>query len=421
MRPLLVFLSLLIIPMSVYARPATLGDGYLGTRGSQIVDSHGQPVRIAAIGWNGADGRGNVPQGLDSVSLRHTVQQMAAAGFNTVRIPFSDRMFSGYPAYDAIDRLRNPDLIGLNALEVLDKVVRAAGAVGLRVILDHHNNEGGPAPLRLGGRQLNGLWFDRGAGSTGEDSGVGSGNPGGVTAEIFQAHWVALARRYANNPTVIGFDLHNEPAAGPKGNGINWGKGGPTDLQAMCTTVGTAIQAVNPDVLIICEGYQDFASGYPEGDLRGVATKPVVLPVPNKVVYSVHEFPTEISHFTPASGAAAIRRMNRAWGYLITEDIAPVFVGEMGSSMLTAESAAWAKTMVEYLNGTAPEGIRLARWQVPVSAGWWVWGDLTGEMPQGVLRGGWEPWMNKFRPEQKAVWSQLQFDAQAKPIESATR
>lgn len=419
MRRLLGFIALLIVPISLYAQTVPLDDGYLGTRGSQIVNSGGRPVRIAAIGWAGADGRANVPRGLDSVSLHDTVRQMATAGFNTVRIPFSDRIFSAYPSDDAIDRLRNPDLIGLKALEVLDKVVGAAGSARLRVILDHNNNQGDSAPLRLGGQQPNGLWFDRGPRSTGED---GSGNAGRVTAETLQTpHWVALARRYANNPTVIGFGLHNEPNAGSMGNGINWGEGGPTDLRIICTEVGTAIQAVNPDALIICEGIQDQASGYPEGDLRGVAARPVVLPVPNKVVYSVREFPTDVSGIAPVGEPATIERMNRAWGYLITNDIAPVFVGEMGSSMLTAGSRAWAKTMVAYLNGTAPDGIRLARSQVSVSAGWWAWGDLTGEVPLGVLRGGWEPWMNRFRPEQQAVWSQLSFRGQAIPIESATR
>ena len=421
MRFALSLLALLSFPIAASAQPRTIPDGYLSTRGSQIVDATGAPVRIAAVGWNGADGRTNVPQGLDSVSLNQTLRQIAAAGFNTIRIPFNDRMLTEHPGKGAIDTVRNPDLVGLSAVRVLDKIVQAAGAAGLRLILDHHNNEGGPPPYRVGGQQRNGLWFDRGPGSSGEDGGDGTGNPGRVSAAQFQSHWVMLAARYANNPTVIGFDLHNEPTAGPRGNGINWGEGGPTDLHAMCTNVGSAVQAVNPDALIICEGYQDYAGGYPDGDLRGVATKPVVLPVPNKVVYSVHEFPTEISAFSPVSGSAAIERMNRAWGYLITEDIAPVFIGEMGSSMISPESKAWAKTMVDYLNGAVPNGIRLSRWQVPVSACWWAWGDLTGEVPNGVLQGGWEPWMNRFRPEQKAVWSRLLFEGKPARFESAKR
>jgi endoglucanase len=68
-----------------------------------------------------------------------------------------------------------------------------------------------------------------------------------------------------------------------------------------------------------------------------------VLPIASKVVYSVHEFPTEISSFSPVTGPAAVARMKRAWGYLVTQDIAPVFVGEMGSAMLLPESKASTK------------------------------------------------------------------------------
>lgn len=421
MRLMFLLLTLLTSPAVGSAQPRALPDGYLSTRGSQIVGADGDPVRIAAIGWSGADGRSNVPEGLDRVNLKQTMRQMASAGFNTVRIAFNDRLLTEQPGFDAIDRVRNPDLIGLTALQVLDRIVASAGESGLKVILDHHNNEGGPAPFREGGQQRNGLWFDLGPGSTNEDGGDGTGNPGTVTAETFQAHWVALAGRYAKNPTVIAVDLHNEPTGGPRGNGINWGDGGPTDLLGMCTKVGGAIQAVNPDLLVICEGYQDYAGGYPEGDLRGVATKPVVLPVANKVVYSVHEFPTEISGFSPVAGPAAVARMNRGWGYLVTQDIAPVFVGEMGSSMLSPESKAWARTMVDYLNGLTPGGIRLERWQLPVSACWWAWGDFTGQVPDGLLRGGWDPRLNSFRPEQKVVWSRLLFEGKVVPIWSATR
>jgi hypothetical protein len=97
-----------------------------------------------------------------------------------------------------------------------------------------------------------------------------------------------------------------------------------------------------------------------------------------------------------------------------------VFVGEMGSAMLTPESKAWAQTMMNYMNGTAPGGIKLERWQLPVSGCWWAWGELDGQVP-GVLAGGWEPRLNRFRPEQKAVWSRLLFERKAMPIENAAR
>jgi endoglucanase len=37
----------------------------------------------------------------------------------------------------------NTDLQGLNSLEIMDKIVGAAGAIGLQVILDNHRSEAG--------------------------------------------------------------------------------------------------------------------------------------------------------------------------------------------------------------------------------------------------------------------------------------
>lgn len=411
--------SLLCGALPALAGGSMLPPGYLSTRGAQIVDDDGNPVRIAAIGWNGADGSANAPQGLELIGYQTTMRQMVSAGFNAIRFPFSDRLLTERPAFGSIDPIRNPDLVGLSALQMLDRIVDYAGKIGLKVILDHHNNEGGAKPYRMGGQQQNGLWFDRGPGSSNEDAGDGSGTPGRVSAEDFQRNWVSLARRYAGNPTVIGFDLHNEPTTGLVGNGINWGNGGPADLHAMCTEVGTAIQAVNSGPLIICEGFQDYAAGLPDGDLRGVAALPVVLPVAGKVVYSVHEFPAEISNYRPDAGPAAIARMNTAWGYLVATDTAPVFVGEMGSSMLSGESQTWAATLLSYMNGTAPGGPRFHSDQQPVSGCWWAWGALPGEVPQGVLKNGWQPATNGFHANQMAVWQQLLFTPRKRTVQAA--
>ena len=40
------------------------------------------------------------------------------------------------------------------------------------------------------------------------------------------------------------------------------------------------------------------------------------------------------------SGPGYVARMNNIWGWLVTGNIAPVWIGEMGSSMATAPSEA---------------------------------------------------------------------------------
>jgi hypothetical protein len=46
-------------------------------------------------------------------------------------------------------------------MQLFEKVVDHAGKIGLKVIFDHHNNEGLPA------QQPNGLWFNQGPGTEG--------------------------------------------------------------------------------------------------------------------------------------------------------------------------------------------------------------------------------------------------------------
>ena len=81
--------------LSVF-RPAGRGGsllpaGWLSTRGSRLIDGQGNTVRIASIGWYGTDGpAGHALQGLWTVSYRAICDSIVAAGFNTVRIPWSD-------------------------------------------------------------------------------------------------------------------------------------------------------------------------------------------------------------------------------------------------------------------------------------------------------------------------------------------
>ena len=377
-----------------------LPSGYLSTSGSQIVDSKGSPVRIDSIGWNGPDGLNNTLWGLGQVSYETILNQLKADGFNTVRIPWYDGILTASPAPGSINYSANPDLQGLNSMQVLQKVVAYAGQVGVKVIFDHHNDEGGVAGG--GGTQQNGLWFDSGPGTDGTD---GSGTTGTVTAAKFQQDWVTFANYWAGNSTVIGFDLSNEPNS-LGGNGSVWGGGGPNDIHAMYQTVGDAIQAVDPGALIICEGPETDAHGLGY-DLSGVTSLPVVLNTPNKLVYSVHEYPDEIGGNTQDSGTAYIQSMNQRWAFLVSDNIAPVFIGEMGASMTSANSQAWAATLLDYLNGKdgALGGPTFSGNQQPVSGSWWLAGNETGQNPDGIQTS----WGGSYRPEQQAITNQMTY------------
>jgi endoglucanase len=401
--------------------------GYLSTSGNQIVDSSGNPVRIDSIGWNGTDGAaGGALQGLSATSFQTIMNAIKADGFNTIRIPWSDVGLTSTPASGQIDYSQNPSLKGLDTLQIFQQIVAYAGQIGLKVIFDHHTNDGGLNGW--GGQQVNGLWFDSGPGSDGTD---GSGTTGTVTAAKFQQDWVTLASTFKGNSTVIGYDLDNEPTSA--GN-INWGQGGPTDIAAMYKTVGNAVEAADPGALIIAEGPQEYSApgagsgmsanvAAPEGDLTGVATDPVVLNTPNKIVYSVHEYPSTISGTSVDSGSAYIQQMNAAWGYLESQNIAPVWVGEMGASLDgTADSSgsglaneqAWAATLLGYMNGLdgAQGGPTFSGNKQPIGGSWWLAGTEAGQYPDGIQTAY---GVGNYRAAQQAVTNQMLFIPKGTP------
>ena len=338
-----------------------LPQGELSTKGSQIVDRNGRPVRLACIGWNQVN---------EAIPLERQTALMASHGFNCIRLSW-------------VNATMQKDLV------MIDRVAAAAKSQGLRLVLDNHTNEPGHGERdSWGSQQKNGLWYDQGGASDGTD---GGGNPGTTTDSKFLADWENVARHFANNETVIAYDLRNEPLNYPHMS--LWGGDSDRDIRAMYIRVGNAIHAIDSTKLIVVE----------PPDWRNIRKYPVTLNIPNKLVYSPHEYPEEISGQKISSGPALIRHLNETWGWLVTENLAPIFVGEMGSSMSSAQSRQWADTIVPYLNGTAPDGLRLPPGGQGVSTDWWVWGHLPGQNPNGSLEADWKT----PRPEQEAVYGRL--------------
>lgn len=418
--------------------PAT----YLKTVGSQITDLNGNPVRIAAVGWAGTDNRPGFPlDGVWKVGYNQILDSIKADGFNAVRIPWIDAGLNtpilgiapnGNLGVD-YTKGRNQDLYNKTMLQTFQVIVAYAGQIGLKIIFDHHSNEGWKSS------NWNGLWFDLEPGYINSDGAYA--NDGTTTEAAFIANWILIARTFAGNSTVIGFDIDNEPNGMGVGFGyanISWGVGNAVnghrvnDIWAMYQNVGAQIQAVNPDALIICEGPGGYTSappaGYgfnasivaPEGDFTGVvaspgvAAHPISLGVANRVVYSVHEYPMEINGLPDDYGLNLINRMNNSWGFIVKQNIAPVYLGEIGSSMLSIDAQGWSGTLLSYLNGKqgANGGVTFSGAQQPISATWWAVGPSGGN-PDG-LQSDWG--VSYYRPEVQKITDQILFKG---PIESS--
>ena len=341
--------------------------GWLSTSGNQIVDASGNTVQIAGVNWFGFESSNLAPHGLWTRGYRDMMKQMVDLGFNTIRLPFSSEMLHTTAAPNGIDFSKNPDLQGLSALQIMDKIVDYAGQIGLKIILDHHRSDSGA------GTSGNGLWYD---------------------AQHSHAEWVSdwamLATRYASKPQVIGADLHNEPYNG------TWGGGGPNDWAAAAEQAGNAIGDVNSNWLIFVEGVgtyqgQNYWWG---GNLMGVRDRPIQLDVANKLVYSAHDYPNSIypqpwfqgSDF-PANLPAKFDQM---WGYIYKENIAPVYIGEFGSKLTDPKDAPWLEAITSYLggdldnNGTRdiPAGDKGVSWT------FWSWNPNSGDTG-GILKDDW--------------------------------
>jgi endoglucanase len=337
-----VLLALLVAGLAAGFAPRPVkaaGTGFWHTNGKKILDSNNQEVRITGINWFGLETPNYTLHGLWSRNYRDVLNQVKSLGYNTLRLPFSNQLFDAASAPTSIDAAKNPDLVGLTGLQIMDKIVAYSGQIGLRVILDRHRaNSGSQSPL----------WYDT-----------------GYSEDRWIADWKMLAQRYAGNPTVVGADLHNEPHAPD----ACWGCGDTTrDWRLAAERGGNAILAVNPNWLIIVEGISCYGPGgdvtppvyggtadcyWWGGNLQGARDYPVRLNVPNRLVYSAHDYATSVYpqpwFEDPAFPANMPAIWDKNWAYLLKENIAPVLVGEFGTTLRASVDGVWLSELLKYI------------------------------------------------------------------------
>jgi endoglucanase len=312
---LLVFMGCML---SMATPAAAQGTGYWHTSGNQLLDSTNQPVRIAGVNWYGFETTDELIHGLWAKDYKAILNTIKSNGYNTVRIPFSNQMVESNPVPTNLSFNNgapiNTDLQGLNSLQILDKIITFAGSIGLRVILDNHRSEAGDSA------EASGLWYTTAYPET-----------------AWINDWVLLTNRYLNNTTVIGMDLRNEPHNATSG-GSCWGCGTTTnDWRLAAERAGNAVLAVNPHLLIFVEGIDCFNGDcdWWGGNLQGVTQFPVVLNVPNQLVYSAHDYgPTVFQQpwFNSTTTTASLQaQWTKEWAFIHNNNIAPLWLGEFGT------------------------------------------------------------------------------------------
>ena len=367
------------------------GAGYWHTRANEIVDAGGKPVRIAGINWYGFETRDQIVHGLWAKDYHDVLKTIKEQGYNTVRLPFSNEMVETpiIPTNFRTDSKNgsiNADLEGLNSLQIMDRIIAAAGADGLKVILDDHRSEAGDDNER------NGLWY---------------------TAQYPESSWIAdwqsLAARYRNvkdpqgNPIVIGMDLRNEPfmMVGSNATGACWtgdttSAGCPStnvahNWPAAASRAGAAILDIDPNLLIFVEGTDcyDGSCDWQGGNLAGAGQYPVQLPVAGRLVYSAHEYGPDVypqPWFNASTTSGSLQSVwIHYWAYLSIQKIAPVWVGEFGTtnspnaiqSYEAGSQGQWFSSLVDFLGK-----------EKQIS---WTYWAVNGEDDLGVLGNSYDP------------------------------
>ena len=318
-----------------YADPAALApppgpDGqavnYLHTCGDRLYESQGRRVQFTGLNWFGMETGTYAPHGLWTRNWQSLLDQVVELGYNSIRLPVSNETLHAQTPSQAINYDLNPDLRGLNGLQMLDKIIEGARARGLRVVLDRH---------RPTTEAQSELWYTEEVGE-----------------EQWLADWRLLAERYRGNDTVVAFDLHNEPR-GP----ATWGSGDPaTDWRLAAERAGNEILAINPHLLIFVEGVERVGDNWYwwGGNLIAVREHPVRLAVPNRVVYSPHEYGPAVYRQAWFDDPDYPRNLpglwDKQWGYIAKERLAPVVVGEFGAVSTGGDKeGVWQRTLVDYM------------------------------------------------------------------------
>ena len=280
----------------------------MGVSGGHVVDNAGHRVQIKGVNWFGFETPDHAPHGLWARKLDDMLDQMQSLGFNAVRLPFCPATIHGASA-GTIATTLNPDLAGLNSLQLLDTVVARLEQRGMYVLLDHH---------RTDCNSISELWY---------------------TSSYSEAQWIAdlqfVADRYKGNAHFLGVDLKNEPHGA-----ASWGAGNAaTDWNSAAERAGTAVLAKAPDALVFVEGITQnsyctasSAGTWWGGNLGPQRCKPLALPA-NRLVLSPHVYGPDVAGQDYFNNGSFPGDMPAIWdanfGALATSGAA-VVIGETG-------------------------------------------------------------------------------------------
>ncbi len=340
------------VPVEIDLSSVVQGDDWLTTDGDRIVDQNGTEVWLTGCNWFGYNTGSNIFDGVWACNMRQALESIADHGFNLLRIPMSAELLlqwknGEYPQAN-FNQAYNAELQSMNSLEIFDYALDICAANGIKVMIDIHS-----LPTDAMGHMLP-MWYT--------DS---------FTVDDYYEALDWLSERYANNDTIIAYDLKNEPhgAASETEHAIWNDSEDANNWRYVAETAGNIILDNNPHALIMIEGIQiypidpiannftstnddDYYNSWWGGNLRAVADYPIDFGSPERnaqIVYSPHDYGPAVYAQPWFEGGFTYESLyedywHDAWLYIDEEEIAPLLIGEWGGFM-TGDNLTWMTYM----------------------------------------------------------------------------
>jgi len=210
--------------------------------------------------------------------------------------------------------------------------------------------------------------------------------------EKFFDAWKGMAARYINQPMVIGADLRNElrpTLVERRFRDPKWGSGNPkNDWFIAASRAATDIQAINSRLLI-------FIQGTHSGKLLWkVPEFPITLSVPNKLVYSTHDYSwfhlgIDWDSQTEETYQRYKRKLDRNWGFLLEEGspfTTPIWVGEFGTAHDASGLTYYFSCLTRYMR---ENDLDFAYWPIDGTQSRGDGRDFGAEEIYGILNTTW--------------------------------
>lgn len=304
-----------------------------------------QEISLRGINWFGLETGANAVHGLWSASLDNLVKGLKENKFNAVRLTMSAEVMLNLNTAKTqyTDESRNPGMSNMTAGQCLDAVVKKCKEAGILIMLNMHRMKAS--------EDISELWY------TNEYP----------ESKVIDA-WVAVTKRYINEPHVFAMDLKNEPYGKS-----SWGGDKEYDWAAASERIGNSIHAVNPKVLIFVAG---VTLGIWGDSVEGATQRPIKLKVPNKVVLTPHLY--KHWRYPDKEGHNNKEYFDRCFGNVARSKSVAIVVGEYGYTPEDEVDTKWVHELADYMSSL---GLN--------SSFFWCYNN-NGAYNHGLLKSDWQ-------------------------------